>query len=104
MLNKLKVIHKSVNLISVLLSLLLYRAFRSHLTFWSRNYFVLILAHPVYQMLINTGTKYVRIMKHTASRRERNGGCTLSVALVRTRTIPTERPPPFGEVSANFCG
>ena len=29
---------------------------------------------------------------------------TLSVALVRTRTIPTERPPPVGEVSANFCG
>jgi len=27
-----------------------------------------------------------------------------SVALVRTRTIPTERPPPFSEVSANFCG
>jgi len=27
-----------------------------------------------------------------------------SVALVRTRTIPTERPPPVSEVSANFCG
>ena len=27
-----------------------------------------------------------------------------SVALVRTRTIPTERPPPVGEVSANSCG
>jgi len=26
-----------------------------------------------------------------------------SVALVRKRTIPTERPPPVGEVSANFC-
>ena len=26
-----------------------------------------------------------------------------SVALVRERTIPTELPPPFGEVSANFC-
>ena len=26
------------------------------------------------------------------------------VALVRKRTIPTERPPPVGEVSANFCG
>jgi hypothetical protein len=24
--------------------------------------------------------------------------------LVRTRTIPTERPPLVGEVSANFCG
>jgi len=29
---------------------------------------------------------------------------TNSVVLVRTRTIPTERPPPVGEVSANFCG
>ena len=27
-----------------------------------------------------------------------------TVALVRERTIPTERPPPVGEVSANFCG
>ena len=27
-----------------------------------------------------------------------------SVALVRTLSIPTERPPPVGEVSANFCG
>jgi len=24
--------------------------------------------------------------------------------LVRERTIPTERPPPVGEFSANFCG
>jgi hypothetical protein len=27
-----------------------------------------------------------------------------SVAVVRKRTIPTERPPLFGEVSANLCG
>jgi hypothetical protein len=27
-----------------------------------------------------------------------------SVALVRKRIIPTERPPLVGEVSANFCG
>jgi hypothetical protein len=27
-----------------------------------------------------------------------------SVALVRERTIPTERPPHVGEVSANVCG
>jgi hypothetical protein len=27
-----------------------------------------------------------------------------SVALVRERTIPTERPPLVGEVSVNFCG
>jgi hypothetical protein len=29
---------------------------------------------------------------------------TYSVALVRKRTIPTERPPLVDEVSANFCG
>jgi hypothetical protein len=29
---------------------------------------------------------------------------TNSVALVRELTIPTERPPLVGEVSANFCG
>jgi hypothetical protein len=29
---------------------------------------------------------------------------TYSVALVRKRTIPTERKPLVGEVSANFCG
>jgi hypothetical protein len=27
-----------------------------------------------------------------------------SVALVRERTVPTERPPLVGEVNANFCG
>jgi hypothetical protein len=27
-----------------------------------------------------------------------------SVAVARKRTIPTERPPLVGEVSANFCG
>jgi hypothetical protein len=29
---------------------------------------------------------------------------TYAMALVRKRTIPTERPPLVGEVSANFCG
>jgi hypothetical protein len=29
---------------------------------------------------------------------------TNPVALVRERTIPTQRPPLVGEVSANFCG
>jgi hypothetical protein len=27
-----------------------------------------------------------------------------TVSLARKRTIPTERPPQVGEVSANFCG
>jgi hypothetical protein len=29
---------------------------------------------------------------------------TYSVALVRELTIQTDRPPPVGDVSANFCG
>jgi hypothetical protein len=29
---------------------------------------------------------------------------TYYMALVRKRTIPIERPPLVGEVSANFCG
>ena len=33
-----------------------------------------------------------------------NSSSINSVALVRKRTIPTEQPPPVGEVSANFCG
>jgi hypothetical protein len=28
---------------------------------------------------------------------------TISVDLVRKQTVPTERPPLVGEVSANFC-
>jgi hypothetical protein len=43
----------------------------------------------------NTGN----VTKPTSHRTKLN-----SVALVRERTIPTERPPPVGEVSANFCG
>jgi hypothetical protein len=27
-----------------------------------------------------------------------------SMVLVRKRSIPTEQPPPVGEVNANFCG
>jgi hypothetical protein len=37
---------------------------------------------------------YVSIVKHRY----------LSVALVRERTTPTDRPPLVGEVSANVCG
>jgi hypothetical protein len=33
-----------------------------------------------------------------------NNNNNSSVALVRKRTIPTERPPLVGEVSTNFCG
>ena len=41
----------------------------------------------------------LRDTKNKSQRQKKN-----SVALVRERTIPTERPPPVGEVSANFCG
>ena len=43
-----------------------------------------LFSHPIY----NTKTKLKTKLN--------------SVALVRERTIPTERPPPVGEVSANF--
>jgi hypothetical protein len=33
-----------------------------------------------------------------------NQKLTNSVALIRERTMPIERPPLVGEVSANFCG
>jgi hypothetical protein len=33
-----------------------------------------------------------------------NGNMQDSVPWVRERTVPTERPPIAGEVSANFCG
>ena len=44
----------------------------SPLTFWRRNYFFLILAHPVYKMWIIQEPN-VRIMKQTAFWRENNG-------------------------------
>jgi hypothetical protein len=39
------------------------------------------------------------IVEYMAARKKLN-----SVALVYERTIPTERPPLVGEVSAKFCG
>jgi hypothetical protein len=41
---------------------------------------------------------------HVYSQNQTNKNKANSVALVRERTIPTERPPLVGEVSANFCG
>ena len=51
----------------------------------ARNTFLLLQKH------LTSGTELILIKKN-------------SVALVRERTIPTERPPSVGEVSANFCG
>ena len=45
------------------------------------------------------GSSLVEIGENDVQKKKKN-----SVALVRERTIPTERPPPVGEVSANFCG
>jgi len=61
-----------------------------------------VLFHAIYGPYILVGfmavcTEGVRMFVLTATKQN-------SVALVRTRTIPTERPPPVGEVSANFCG
>jgi hypothetical protein len=49
-------------------------------------------------LLIKTGTTIFQLFV------SRVMGLTNYVALVRERTIPTERPPLVGEVSANVCG
>ena len=59
--------------------------------------------------LIDTGCELSIMNEHLYNRLRHEGlKCfellKLSVALFRERTIPTERPPPVGEVSANFCG
>jgi hypothetical protein len=41
----------------------------------------------------------IKFLRRTEEKQKLN-----SVALVRERTIPTERPPLVGEVSANFSG
>jgi hypothetical protein len=52
--------------------------------------------HPVPE---RGGKMFLRIIRTNLLKLKLN-----SMALVRERTIPTERPPPVGEVSANFCG
>jgi hypothetical protein len=49
---------------------------------------------------VDTTSLYYRVLNPVA----RNIKLTNSVALVRERTIPTERPLLVSEVSANFCG
>jgi hypothetical protein len=44
------------------------------------------------------------LLRHYATSRKVGGSRPDEVALVRERTIPTERPLIVGEVSANFCG
>ena len=64
----------------------------------NRNYFwtvVYFMAQTYYKLRFS----HKAISRHKYQNKQTN-----SVVLVRTRTIPTERPPPVGEVSANFCG
>ena len=63
---------------------------------------------PVYPICLvkvdaSTSIYYSATVWHERSRLDSSNKHN-SVALVRERTIPTERPPPVGEVSANFCG
>ena len=55
-------------------------------------YLLQLGCHPVAMVILHVNKTWNWLLKLN------------SVALVRTRTIPTERPPPVGEVSANFCG
>jgi len=70
------------------------------LAFWRRNYFFLILAHPVYKMWIIPEPITLELWNKLHFEEKKNGEYMNSMALVRTRTIPTERPPPVDEVSA----
>ena len=61
------------------------------------------LSHKNKQTVIEA-TKYKNRIQYMKSKHNSTLTKLNSVALVRERTIPTERPPPVGEVSANFCG
>jgi hypothetical protein len=50
------------------------------------------------QSTAHKATQTIKDTLHTVNKKKD------SVTLVHERTIPTERPPPVGEVSANFCG
>ena len=52
---------------------------------------------PLHALMVWTGNTTFYVYLHFLYNKN-------SVALVRERTIPTERPPLVGEVSANFCG
>jgi hypothetical protein len=54
-------------------------------------------------MHFNLGIRWKGVMSVTL-RRHKTKKKKNSVAVVRKQTIPTERPPLVGEVSANFCG
>jgi hypothetical protein len=56
--------------------------------------FHVVLYHESYSQIVTTVAIF--IVKKTKKK--------TPVAVVCKRTIPTERPPLVGEVSANFCG
>jgi hypothetical protein len=59
------------------------------------------------QDIENIHTEIIFLVFNTRERLsslQNNNKTTNSVALVRKQTIPTERPPLVGEVSANFSG
>jgi hypothetical protein len=51
----------------------------------------------------NIGTRLIKCVDCGGEHIEHIKNKLNSVALVRERTIPTERPPLVGEVSANLC-
>jgi hypothetical protein len=63
-----------------------------------------LLATPNFPLNPRPFFLQIPLYRATLSLEALNYKQTKSVALVRERIIPTERPPPVGEVSANFCG
>jgi hypothetical protein len=45
----------------------------------------------------------VHTLGHKTKKKKQKKKKSNSVASIRERTIPTERPPPVNEVSVNFC-
>jgi hypothetical protein len=62
------------------------------------------LFHRAFQFTIYNGPTNTLVYNKTLIQMSHTKTKLNSGALVRERTIPTERPPPVGEVSANFCG
>ena len=68
----------------------------------TENTFLYVRGKTAVLMLKISDTTVQNIVGRETSDRGYIQACKNSVALVRERTIPTERPPPVGEVSANF--
>jgi hypothetical protein len=66
---------------------------------WNTAAITLTLACRMRKNYVRISTATYRAIQKNVIKQKQN-----SVALVSERTIPTERPPIVGEVSANFCG